>query len=390
MNKAIMIGAGQIGRGFIGMELEQAGYHVLFADINMDVINDMQRRGEYTVHMVDTECVDTTVRNISAVSSLDPALPRAFGDADVTLVCTSVGQTALVKVAPAIAQGIAVRAAAGITAPMNIIAVENAIGGTSQLKAHIYEQLDDSARQYAEEHIGFPNCAVDRIIPPNKRGTNAGDVVVEKYYEWDVEKSGIKAEILPIDGLHLVDDLSAYLERKLFTLNGPNAVTACYGWLKGYATINEALEDREIYDLIWGMMTECGAMLQRRHGFTAEEMLAYRTKLMQRFMNPHIIDSVTRVAREPIRKLSPNDRIIAPLRYAEEYKLDTSCYRTGVAAVLLYNNPDDAQSQQLTALIKDKGVRAAMESVSGIAADSALAAEIEKEYLRLQKQYVIC
>ena len=35
MNKAIMIGAGQIGRGFIGMELEQAGYHVLFADINM-------------------------------------------------------------------------------------------------------------------------------------------------------------------------------------------------------------------------------------------------------------------------------------------------------------------------------------------------------------------
>ena len=61
-----------------------------------------------------------------------------------------------------------------------------------------------------------------------------------------------------------------------------------------------------------------------------------------------------------------------------------------MAAVLLYNNPDDAQSQQLTALIRDKGVRAALERVSGIDAGSTLAAEIEKEYLRLQKQNVIC
>ena len=28
MNRAIIIGAGQIGRGFIGMEMEKAGYHV--------------------------------------------------------------------------------------------------------------------------------------------------------------------------------------------------------------------------------------------------------------------------------------------------------------------------------------------------------------------------
>ena len=41
MNRAIIIGAGQIGRGFIGMEMEKAGYHVTFAYINMDVINDM-------------------------------------------------------------------------------------------------------------------------------------------------------------------------------------------------------------------------------------------------------------------------------------------------------------------------------------------------------------
>ena len=74
MKKAVMIGAGQIGRGFIGMLVEQAGYHVVFADINMDVINDINTRHEYTVHLMDTVCVETTVKNISAINSLDPAL----------------------------------------------------------------------------------------------------------------------------------------------------------------------------------------------------------------------------------------------------------------------------------------------------------------------------
>lgn len=386
MNKAIMIGAGQIGRGFIGMELERAGYHVLFADINQAVIDDLNARGEYTVHMVDTECVDTVVKNISAMSSLDPRFPEAFADGEVSLVCTSVGQSALAKVAPAIARGLTLRMEAGITEPMNVIAVENAVGGTSQLRAHIYKQLDERPRTYADGHVGFPNCAVDRIIPPNRAGTNAGDVVVERYFEWDVEKKDIKAELLPVAGLDIVEDLSAYLERKLFTLNGPNAVTACLGYLKGYGTIKEALEDREIYDVVYAMMEECGAMLERRHGFTAGQMLDYRTRLMQRFLNPYIIDSVVRVAREPIRKLSPNDRIIAPMNYAHEYGIDTPAYYTGVASLLRYDNPEDSQSVRLQGLIAQKGAAGALSEVCGLRADAPETAAILKEYERLGKR----
>ena len=387
MKKAIMIGAGQIGRGFIGMELERAGYHVLFADINQAVIEDINTRGEYRVQMLDTECVETVVRNISAISSLDPDLPAQFADEAVELVCTSVGQTALAKVAGTIARGIACRHAAGITGYMNIIAVENAVGGTSQLKAHIDSHLSEEVKAYAGQYIGFPNAAVDRIIPPNKAGTKAGDVVVERYFEWDVERGPLKGELLPVEGLHIVDDLSAFLERKLFTLNGPNAVTACYGYLKGYDNIKACLEDPEIYAVVWGMMEECGAMLEKRHGFTAEQMLEYRTKLMARFLNPYIIDSVTRVGREPIRKLSPNDRIIAPMNFAHQYGLETPCYYTGIASVLLYNNPEDEQSRQLQQLIAAQGVEAALEQVCGLPAGGSDAACIAAEYRRLKKLY---
>ena len=384
MNRAIIIGAGQIGRGFIGMEMEKAGYHVTFADINMDVINDMNERGEYVVHTVDTECTDTVVRNISAMSAQDARLPELFLDEALSLVCTSVGQTALAKVAPVIAKGIGLRADGHVTRPMNIIAVENAAGGSDQLRAFVYERLSAAEKTYADTFIGFPNCAVDRIIPGNKAGTNPADVVVEKYYEWDVERSKVRAEILPIDGLALVDDLSAYLERKLYTLNGPNAVTACLGYLKGYKTIKEALEDREIYGVVWGMMEECGAMLEKRHGFGAEEMLAYRTKLMQRFLNPYIIDSVTRVAREPMRKLAKTDRVIAPMNHALSYGIDVPCYYTGVASLLLYDNPDDMQSRQIQQMLAQLGVRPALEKLSGVPAESAAAYAIEREYERLK------
>ena len=384
MNKAIIIGAGQIGRGLIGMELEKAGYHVLFADINQSVIDDINTRGEYTVHILDTECEDTVVRNISAINSLGEEFPSVFADDDVTIVCTSVGQTALINVAPTIAEGIELRMNAGIAAFMNIIAVENAICGTSQLKGYIYEHLNEKAKTYADKYIGFPNCAVDRIIPTNRADTYAADVVVEGYFEWDIEKSNIKTLQLLIDGLSIVDDLAPYLERKLFMLNGPNAVTACLGYLKGYATIKESLEDREIYDVAWSMMEECGAMLEKRHGFTAEQMLDYRTILMQRFMNPHIIDSVTRVAREPIRKLSPNDRVVAPMNYAREYDIKTPAYYTGIAAILLYDNEEDNESVMLRRLIAEKNVAAVLHEICNLAVGAPEITAIEKEYARLR------
>ena len=376
-----MIGAGQIGRGFIGMLLEKTGYHVVFADVNMAVIDDINTRGEYTVHLMDTECTDTTVKNISAVYSLSPKLIDEY--AGCSLICTSVGITAFPHIASALAEGITRRCNDGSRDFLNIIACENGLHGTAKLKALIYEHLDENCREYAEEYIGFPDCAVDRIIPP-AAGLSAAECVVERYHEWDVERKNFKGDIPEIPGMNAVEDLTAYVERKLFTLNGPNAVTGCLGYMKGYKTVKESLEDPEIYSVVWGMMEECGRMLEKRHGFTAGEMLSYRTALMQRFLNPYIIDSVVRVAREPIRKLSPDDRIIAPLNYASQFGIETPNYYKGVAALLSYDNPDDAQSVELQRQIKETGPEAVLEKICGIKSGSAISAAVLSEYNSLK------
>lgn len=383
MSKAIVIGAGQIGRGFIGMELSKAGYQLSFADINQKIIEDINTRKKYTVYVVDRECEETIVENVSAVFSDGEEFPGLFTDRELSLVCTCVGQTALAKIAPAVARGISLRKRAGITDPMNVIAVENAINGSNQLKVYISEYLNEAEKKYVEKYIGFPNSAVDRIIPQNPPEMKPGDVAVEKFFEWDLERGGIAAPILPVAGLKIVDKLEPYLERKLFALNGPNAVTAYYGWIKGYETIKKSLEDPEIFDTVERMMEECSLMLEQRHGFSASEMRDYRLKIMERFLNPYIIDSVARVAREPLRKLAPEDRIIAPMKYAHSYCIETSAYYTGIAAALLYNNPNDEQSRQMQQYIGSAGVYGALERFCGLEKNSAVSKAIAEEYCRL-------
>ena len=163
MKQAIMIGAGNIGRGFIGAILSRSGYHVTFADVNMTLIDAINAEGRYTVHIQDRNPAAFTITNIDGISSAGPELAEALKTAE--LVTTAVGLRILPIVAKPIAAGIAARKAAGNAAPLNIVACENAVRATSQLKNAVYALLDDETKAFADANVGFADCAVDRIVP---------------------------------------------------------------------------------------------------------------------------------------------------------------------------------------------------------------------------------
>ncbi|MGN0092807.1 MAG: mannitol-1-phosphate 5-dehydrogenase, partial [Alistipes sp.] len=187
MKKAIQFGAGNIGRGFIGAVLEQAGYHVVFADVNQTVIDKINEDKTYTVHIMDVECVEQKITNISGVNSTTDAVIAEIADGQTELLTTAVGVMILPRIAPAVAKGIAARRKAGIEKPLNIIACENAVRASSQLREHVLGNLEGEDKAYCEKYVGFPDCSVDRIVPP-VRSENPIDVVVEAYYEWNVEQ----------------------------------------------------------------------------------------------------------------------------------------------------------------------------------------------------------
>ena len=376
MKKAIQFGAGNIGRGFIGAVLSEAGYHVVFADVNELVVNKINEDGKYTVAIMDTECTEQVITNISAVDSRSPELAKEIAQAQV--VTTAVGLGILPRIAGALAAGIAERQAQGVTEYLNVIACENGLRASSQLKDHVYSHLTDEQKAYADEYVAFPDCSVDRIVPPIK-SENPIDVVVEKFYEWNVERASIKGD-LQMEGMNLADNLIAYIERKLFTLNTGHAITAYLGNLKGLGTIADSIADEEIYTIVKAAMQESGEGLVAKYGFDHDAHFAYIDKIIGRFRNPHLQDDVTRVGREPLRKLSANDRLIKPTMTAIEHGFATPNLVLGIGAALHYNNPEDPQSVQLQQAIAENGVAKAFEQFSGVSADSELAAQVLAAY----------
>lgn len=382
MKKAIQFGAGNIGRGFIGSLLSKAGYHVVFADVNTEIIDKINNDKEYTIHVMDTVCSEEKVDDISGVISINNEIYKEIVEAEI--ITTAVGPVVLPRIAPTIAKGIALRKENGVKSYLNIIACENAIKASSQLEEEVKKYLTKDEVDYLDEFVGFPNCSVDRIVPPVK-SENILDVVVENYYEWNVEEKAFKGEIPKIEGMNLVDDLMAYIERKLFTLNTGHAITAYFGYLKGYETIEESIKDEIIYDFVKKAMIESGKGLIAKYNFDEEAHYKYINKIIDRFKNPYLKDDVARVGREPLRKLNENDRLIKPLITARGFNINTDNLLLGVGAALHYDNKEDAQSVQLQSLINEKGIKESLAEISKISGDTDVLDKVEKYYDEVKK-----
>lgn len=382
MKKAIQFGAGNIGRGFIGALLSKAGYHVVFADVNKEIIEKINEDKFYTIHVMDVECTEEKIENISGVISTSDDILKEIVEAEI--ITTAVGPVVLPRIAPTIAKGIQLRKETGLKSFLNIIACENAIKASSQLEEEVKKYLNEEEVEYLEEFVGFPNCSVDRIVPPVK-SENILDVVVERFYEWNVEEKAFKGSIPQIEGMNLADNLMAYIERKLFTLNTGHAITAYFGYLKGYNTIDESIKDEVIYDFVKKAMIESGQGLIAKYNFDEESHLKYIDKIIGRFKNPYLKDDVARVGREPLRKLNENDRLIKPLITARGFNIKTDSLLLGVGAALHYDNKEDAQSRELQSLIQEKGIRGSVAEISKISEDTDVLDKIEKYYDEVKK-----
>lgn len=375
--KAIQFGAGNIGRGFIGAVLAQAGYQVVFADVVADLLDQINNRKQYTVHVTDTVSRDIVITDIRAVHSGSEAAVAEMAGAD--LITTAVGLRILKFVAPAIAKGLAARMAAGEEKPLNIIACENGLKATSQLKQLTFALLSPEVAAWAEKHVGWPDAAVDRIVPPVRCEVPL-DVAVEEYFEWDVERSAFVGAIPAIAGMTPVDNLEAYVERKLFTLNTGHATAAYIGKMKGLGTIGESIADPAVFPVVKAVMQQSGEGLVRKFGFDHDVHFAYIEKILKRFSNPYLKDDVDRVGREPLRKLAPNDRLILPMLTARGFGLPYDKLLLAIGAALHFDNPADPQSVEMLAAIAAEGVAATVVKYTGLAADDPVVAEIEAAY----------
>ena len=374
MKKAVHFGAGNIGRGFIGLLLSQAGYHVSFVDVAAPLVDDINTLGKYNVQIFG-EAEKTLVENVSAINSNEnlDALLDAIVEADI--VTTAIGPNILKFIAPNIAKGLTKRVATNQT-PLNIIACENMVGGSTVLKNFVYQNLSDDVKPAVEKLIGFPDAAVDRIVPLQKNDEKLL-VKVEPYAEWDVDSKGVKGELPEIKGMTLVDNLGAYIERKLFTVNTGHASIAYLAYQKNLPDISTAMRDVEIVAAARAVWAETSALLVDKYNFDVITHQKYVMTTEERFKNPAISDEVTRVARGPKRKLSAGDRLVSPATQLIESGRKPVALAKVIAAALKFDYAEDKEAVEVQDFIKANGIDAAITNFTGAAADSKLFALIK-------------
>lgn len=381
--KVIHFGAGNIGRGFIGKLLADANSDMTFADINQPLVDQLAHKQSYQVHIVGKEQHRVeSVRQVNAINSSDPKTVGYIVQAD--MVTTAVGPQVLEKIATTLAKGIMLRKETDNDRPLNIIACENMVRGTSQLKQHVLAVIPQVDHEWVQRHIGFVDSAVDRIVPPTDAANDEPlDVTVEAFSEWIVDQTQFKGEIPAINGMELTDNLMAFVERKLFTLNTGHAITAYLGQLFGHKTICEAIDDPQIHTIVKGAMEESGRVLIRRYSFSLDNHAQYIEKILNRFANPYLQDDVERVGRQPIRKLSPEDRLIKPLSGTLAYHLANDNLITGIAAALHFRSDSDPQAVEMRRIIDEEGIKQAVLRICRLDFQFPIIERICSEYQRL-------
>ncbi|MGA8942666.1 MAG: mannitol-1-phosphate 5-dehydrogenase [Thermoactinomyces sp.] len=367
---AVHFGAGNIGRGFIGSLLYQSGYEVCFIDVDQEIVDLLNQRQSYRIGYADDSRKELTVKNVRAISSRLHPEEAVSAIAEAELVTTAVGPNVLPLIAGLLARGLEKRLQTS-DKPLNIIACENMIGGSSLLKEKVYEQLNESIKDKCGQLIGFPNAAVDRIVP-NQSHQDRLKVIVEPFYEWVVERKGMAGEVR-VQGMTLVDDLKPFIERKLYTVNTGHATAAYLGYQAGFKTINEAMANSAIKNHVYNTLQETGQLLINKYQFQEQEHQAYIDKIIQRFSNPHISDEVTRVGRSPIRKLGPHDRLVSPAKQYIKYVKKQPVYLAkAIAAALLYDFQEDPDAVAIQNSIQQNGLESTIQHYTQISPDSDL------------------
>ncbi|HEX72397.1 MAG TPA: mannitol-1-phosphate 5-dehydrogenase, partial [Candidatus Hydrogenedentes bacterium] len=168
--------------------------------------------------------------------------------------------------------------------------------------------------------------------------------------------------------------------------NLTHATAAYLGYRRGYAYIYEAIRDGEIRAVVEGAGQESCAALTRKRGLDAAELAAHLDDLIFRYHNTALADQIARVARDPVRKLGKDDRLIGAARLCVEQGVEPEHIAVATAAAILYDAPEDPAVPQLRAIRERGGGEAVLREISGIEPDTMPGVMIVDACRRLQQE----
>lgn len=378
MKNVLIVGAGRLGKGFIGETFDNAGWNITFLDKDLRVIEELNKTGSFTVkvHRVEEEQIHT-VTNFKAYTC-DKAYSclEAFLETDVIVLplypedFEEAGQylsqcfEEFHKIHP--------------DRKLTLICITNKNYLIPEIEKSFKNPLTKETRQWFEKQVVIR----DSII---RRGTDA-----ESNYATEIDSVAVKSLLIQkpvnndfsdVEWMELADKIEIMKDIKVTAINGPHATTAFLGYLKRYETIPESENDLEIMEIVKGVTEEIIAGIMKEYSITEEELQELIFFPEAKGILP---DSIYRVAYDPIRKLAKGDRLTGAAETNLKHGLDFTQIATGIAAGFAYAEPKDKKALKLQQEVNELGIEKAVPKYIGLPEDHTITQTVLKQYKKLQ------
>lgn len=331
----VVFGAGSVGRGFIGQLLCEAGWQVIFVDLDEDLVSRLNQDGGYTHVTVSRDGeFRTRIAPVVAISARDQlGINDAVFEADLVVSC--VGAGALGGVVASLAPGLLDRILAE-RPPLNILLAENFNQVAHFFGDLVAQRLPEIAPAVLSGSIGLVETSIGRMIPqvaPSLRAEDPTIVLAEPYRVLPFDNAAWLGQPAKIPGL-IADpevDFDFYVERKLQVHNLGHLLCGLLAPGIGTDLIAQAISHPVISAITRSAMVESATALAVKYGASRSDLIVHVDDLLDRFNNPALGDTAARVTRDLGRKMAPNDRMLGALRTASKFGIWAPHICLGVA-----------------------------------------------------------
>ncbi len=364
MKKAVIYGAGNIGRGFIAQLFYESGYETTFIDISQDLVRELNSQASYPIKLVSASAeTEITIKNVRAVNGLEKK-DVALAISQAEIMATAVGGPVLPHIAANIAAGLKLRWQDKTAPPLNIIVCENLIGADRYLRDLVKAKLEPNLQDLVSSRAGFIAASVGRMVPVMTKAMQAGNILrifVEPYCQLPVDQAGFAGQIPAIKNMMPVSPFAFYEQRKLYIHNLGHALLAYLGFVSGQHYIYQAVRDPLLYKITRAGMLASAQALALEHDQSLADLTDHVDDLLLRFNNQRLADTVERVGRDVPRKLAASDRLAGAFDLCLRHRIDPRPILLGMEAALSF-----ARQKENTFIAADPDLAKDLVRLSGL------------------------
>ena len=370
-----LIGAGKLGKGYLADLFGRAGYELIFMARNPAQVAQMRAQGYYTVVLEHEDGSGMELYRVEGFQIWCTEGPEREDClrilSEVPIASIQVYDNGFAAVGKLLGEAIARRAEAGAP-PLDILLVVNYPSSDKIFADLIEAELHtETQRRYFHEQVGLVKtlafrggyAAPEEVLRQDPQAIGATD-----YPDLPVDGEAFRGEFPKVEGLIPLDNMDARLKAKLWTGNMRGGMLGAFAGRKGYTLYEQARVDPEIQAFCDLGYDEAVDGVLRYFHMTYEDFQKGERKQFPLVEGAKVktTDTIARQMFGLRRKLGREERLVGPAMACVETGRLPYFLAAAIAMAFDYVNPEDPDSLEVSAFLREHGIREAVQEYCGL------------------------